>query len=322
MLNEIAMDGIHVFGNGLSTSAVAAHEGFTTYSIVGAVSVAQFPPLGLGSAWHALRRAVARRYVWVSLLCRGPVGPVVHYGASSEASFWVLIGTGALDAFVLLDSGIRAGVGLSLLRVEGRGQGIDLALQLGDTAVGFLLALPRRRGCDACAVGFGAAFAGLVWPFLVATYLEPAAGVAGARALQVVRRLAGPGGVVGAVFTSAMPSSCRCGFGAKSGAGHGARERRQLLSRTRRARRRRGRLHRATRRRAGLAVTSAPGRDQFVGALAAVRQHGGRCSEWAGSMVLRHCAAAARRCRIVAGQESAAAASRTVARASDRCCLP
>lgn len=330
------MDRIHVLGNGLVSSAATAHEKLTTYSSVVASPVGQFPPLGIRSARHALCRTVARRYVWISLLCRGTIGPVVHYGTGPVGSFRVWIGTGTgtgtgpLCAFVLLDCRIRAWVGLGFLGMEGGGQGIDLALQLGHAAVGLLLSLSRGRSCDACAVGFGAPLAWLVRPFLVAANLEAATGVAGARALQVVRRLGGPGGVVGAVLHVSHGGSflartdprrkvrggtvCRPRCAGEAFAGQG--------SRTRRARCRRGRLHRATRPRPGPAVTSAPGPGRFVGVRPAVRDDGEHWWAWAGSMVLRHCAGPARPCRIVAGQESAAAARRTAARASDRCCLP
>jgi hypothetical protein len=77
--------------------------------------------------------------------------------------------------------------------VEGRGQGIDLALQFSNATVGLLLALPGWRGGDASAICLCASLARLIRPLLIASYFESPAGVARARPLQVVRRLAGTG---------------------------------------------------------------------------------------------------------------------------------
>jgi hypothetical protein len=67
-----------------------------------------------------------------------------------------------------------------------RCQRVEFALELGDAAVGLLLALARRRGDDALAPGLGAALARLRGRRIDDAFdLEPATGVAGAGTLSV-----------------------------------------------------------------------------------------------------------------------------------------
>lgn len=95
--------------------------------------------------------------------------------------------------------------------MERRRQSIDLALQLGHTAIGLLLALARRRRGDTWTIGFRASFAWLVGTFLVATDLESSTRVAGARSLQVVRGLGRAGRAVSAamVMLASLRTACR-----------------------------------------------------------------------------------------------------------------
>jgi hypothetical protein len=74
--------------------------------------------------------------------------PVMAEGAHAEGAF--RHGQPVSVVFVLRYAPMVADLGSArLLRVQRGRQRVDLALELGDAAVGFLLALARRRSRDA-----------------------------------------------------------------------------------------------------------------------------------------------------------------------------
>lgn len=75
-----------------------------------------------------------------------------------------------------------------LLVLQALGQGIDLPLQFGDLAVGFLLSLSARLCDDAWPSSFGASFTGHLGMLrvLIASHFEPATRLTGTRAFVVV----------------------------------------------------------------------------------------------------------------------------------------
>lgn len=92
-----------------------------------------------------LRMAVPRRRLVVAARVR----PVVADGAEAVCAL------GLRDVrLVLRDPAVVLYVRVlcvraALLRVQRRRERVNLALELGDATVGLLLALPRRRSCDA-----------------------------------------------------------------------------------------------------------------------------------------------------------------------------
>ena len=151
-----------------------------------AVAIGQLPALRLWATLDALGWAIAGRDV-IILRTGRRVGPVVTEGAEAERTLWLSEGAGY--GGVVVDAAPRLGGMLStLLGVEGRGEGIDLALELGDATVGLFLALAGWGRGDTRAICLCAAPARLVGSFLVAAHLQTSTRVAGARTLDVVRR--------------------------------------------------------------------------------------------------------------------------------------
>jgi hypothetical protein len=179
-----------------------------------AVAVVYLSTLGLWPTLNVLRGPIAGRYVCVA--CGRRTGPFVAYGAHAERALGH--GRGGRVAWVLGDAPVMPEVGGGLLlRVQGRRQGVDLAFELGNTAVGFLLAFAGRWGGDAGEVslrarteplpasclpgppGFGAPLARHIGALLVAAHLQSSTRVAGAGALEVGCILCRARGRVGAV---------------------------------------------------------------------------------------------------------------------------
>jgi hypothetical protein len=181
-----------------------------------AVAAVYLSTLGLWPTLNVLRGPIAGRYVCVA--CGRGTGPLVAYGAHAERALGH--GRGGRVAGVLGDAPVMPEVGGGLLlRVQGRRQGVDLAFELGNTAVGFLLAFAGRRSGDAGEVslrartellllpasclpgppGFGAPLARHIRALLVAAHLQPSARVAGAGALEVGCILCRARGRVGAI---------------------------------------------------------------------------------------------------------------------------
>lgn len=113
-----------------------------------AVSAVYLSALRLWTPLYRLGRAVAGRDICICIAARRWTGPFVAEGAHSKRALGH--GSGRRIAIVLRQSAVVPNLGgARLLRVQGGGEGIDLALELGDAAVGLLLALSRRRRGDA-----------------------------------------------------------------------------------------------------------------------------------------------------------------------------
>jgi hypothetical protein len=129
----------------------------------------QLPPLGPGAGLEVLRLPVARRRARIT--ARRRAAPVVAERAQTKGA--VRHVRRNVAALVLGDAAMVPGLGRArLLRVQRRREGVDLALELSNAAVGLLLALSRRRRGDACAACFRASLAGEVGAFLVAADLR------------------------------------------------------------------------------------------------------------------------------------------------------
>jgi hypothetical protein len=128
----------------------------------------QLSTLGLWASLYGLCRSVTRRDVWIP--ARRTL-PFVIEGAHAKGTFGH--GHRARVAFML---GYAAAVPdfrrTRLLRVQRCCQGIDLALEFGNAAVGFLLAFSCWRCGDASAPGLCASLARNVWSVLVAAHLS------------------------------------------------------------------------------------------------------------------------------------------------------
>ncbi len=167
-----------------------------------AMAVVYLSPLGFRTPLYRLGGAVARWDACVYIAARCRTDPLVTEGAHSKRA----LGHGSCwsVAIVLRQSAVVPDLQAArLLRVQSGCQGINLALELGDTAVSFLLALPRRRRGNALArqsvlhassssgdalpwsPGLGASLAGHVGALLIAAHLQTSARVARARALEI-----------------------------------------------------------------------------------------------------------------------------------------
>jgi hypothetical protein len=128
----------------------------------------QLSALGLRAPLNGLCRSVARRDFWVP--ARRAL-PFVVEGAHAKGAFGH--GQRARVAFMLGYAAVVPDFRRArLLRVQSCRQGIDLALKLGNAAVGFLLALSCWRCSDASAPGLCASLARDVWSVLVAAHLS------------------------------------------------------------------------------------------------------------------------------------------------------
>jgi hypothetical protein len=190
------MDGVHVLGDRLVGQPSHRAAG-VTHSMVLAV---QLPPLGFWAALERLCLSIAWRSGSIS--GRGCVAPVVADGAHAKGALGH--GRGGRVALVLRDAAMVPGLGgARLLRVQCRGERVDLTFELGDAAVGLLLALSRGRRGDAWAPCLCAPLARDIGALLVAAHLQPTARVACAGPLAVARRFGRARRCVRAACTSA-----------------------------------------------------------------------------------------------------------------------
>jgi hypothetical protein len=129
IVGEVTMDRVHILW----------YRGMTV--------PVQLPSLSIRTTLECLRWSITRRRGGITTWCW--IRPVVADTAQAEGS----LGNTTLDAVAacmlryavdMPDLG-RAG----LLRMECGCQGIDLALELGDPAIGLLLSLPGWRSSDA-----------------------------------------------------------------------------------------------------------------------------------------------------------------------------
>jgi hypothetical protein len=105
----------------------------------------QLPPLGFRTALDSLRGPISGGYARVPT--RSRVSPVVTNGAHAKSAFRHCSRTHV--AFVLRYASMVSDLGRTcLLRMQCCRQGVDLAFEFGNAAIGLFLSLSRRRGCN------------------------------------------------------------------------------------------------------------------------------------------------------------------------------